>query len=234
MQKCVKVFLNHAIIYIYRLFKKPLNYWRDITATCIDESNVKIGRHTYGIKQGTICLAPSLNSLGISVGSFCSIAPGVVILANADHPINLPSTFPFRSLLFPRWKSERASKDSNPDVVSRGAVEIGHDVWIGQNALILSGVNIGTGAVIGAGSVVTKDVPPYAIAVGNPARVIQYRFSPEIIERLLKTEWWSLSDENLLELEPFLYSRDINNFMEQVEAVKFEKNKSRHEPEQSR
>jgi acetyltransferase-like isoleucine patch superfamily enzyme len=74
---------------------------------------------------------------------------------------------------------------------------IGHDVWIGCNSVVLSGVTIGTGAVIGAGSVVTKDIPPYAIAYGNPAKVHRYRFDPETIDALLKSEWWRFSMEQL-------------------------------------
>ena len=76
-------------------------------------------------------------------------------------------------------------------------LRIGSDVWIGSNACILRGLAVGDGAVIGAGSVVTKDVPPYAVVVGNPARVLKYRFSEEVIARLLRLEWWNMPDEVL-------------------------------------
>jgi len=182
-------------------------------------SNVSIGRHTYGIRKRTIFSELSSNRPPVSIGNFCSIATGVVILANADHPTHLPSIYPFRSTLF--TNEARPGKDSpNLDVVSRGPVHIGHDVWIGTNTIVLSGVTIGTGAVIGAGSIVTKDIPPYAIAVGNPARVVRYRFAPDIIERMLRSEWWLLPDETIKTLEARFYSDDIAAFLDAVEAVK--------------
>lgn len=183
-------------------------------------SNVTIGRHTYGIKPQTIISPKSTNSPHVKIGNFCSIAPGVVILANADHRKNLPSTYPFRTLLFRTQKERKASGYLNWDVVSRGPIEIGHDVWVGQNAIILSGVSIGTGAVIGAGAVVTKDIPPYAIAVGSPARVISFRFHSNIIENLLESRWWELSDEKLMSLEHYLYEENVDAFLEKIRAIK--------------
>ncbi len=181
--------------------------------------NVTVGRHTYGVKKRTVFSERSLNQPPVTIGNFCSIAAGVVILANADHPTHLPSIFPFRSAMYP--KDRRPGKDSpNPDVVSRGPVNIGHDVWIGANAIVLSGVSIGTGSVIGAGAVVTKDVPPYAIAVGNPARVVRYRFEQDVIEQLLRSEWWLLSDAIIRELEPYFYSDDIQAFLDKVRAIR--------------
>jgi acetyltransferase-like isoleucine patch superfamily enzyme len=179
-----------------------------------------IGRHSYAFYKFNICLSPSSNTPSVKIGNFCSIAPGIVILANADHPTNLPSTFPFRTQLFSSKEMRQSAGHANFDVITRGSVEIGHDVWIGLNAIILSGVTIGTGAVVGAGSVVTKSIPPYAIAAGNPARVVRFRFPPEIIEQMLKSEWWLLSDEQLKELEPFLYSKDIVLFLEQVSKIR--------------
>lgn len=180
--------------------------------------NVSVGRHTYGVKKRTVFSEFSPNQPPVSIGNFCSIASGVVILANADHPTQLPSIYPFRSALYP--KEKKPGKSSlNLDVISRGPVEIGHDVWIGAHAIILSGVSIGTGAVIGAGAVVTKDIPTYAIAVGNPARVVRYRFEPEIIEQLLKSEWWLLPDETIQELEPYFYSEDIQQFLDKIHSI---------------
>lgn len=178
-----------------------------------------IGRHTYGVSARTISLVPSANAPSVTIGNFCSFAPGVVILANADHPKNLPSTYPFRTALFARDPDraralqEAALPYANFDVASRGDVTIGHDVWVGQNALILSGVSIGTGAIVGAGAVVTKDVPPYGIAVGTPAKIVGYRFDSATIEKLLASRWWDLSDEQLRSIEAFLYSDDIEAFL---------------------
>ncbi|QHL89493.1 hypothetical protein GU926_17095 [Nibribacter ruber] len=79
----------------------------------------------------------------------------------------------------------------DPDIFSKGDIVIGNDVWIGAHSIVLSGVTIGNGAIIGANSVVTKDLPPYSIAVGTPAKVIKYRFEPEIIEKLQQIQWWN-------------------------------------------
>jgi virginiamycin A acetyltransferase len=121
----------------------------------------------------------------ISIGKYSSIADEVVIIAGGEHSKSWLSTFPFIS----RWKLD---VDDFP--LSKGDINIGHDVWIGNGATILSGVSIGTGAIIGARAVVAKDVPPYGVVVGNPARVVKYRFSDEIIARLLKSEWWDLDE----------------------------------------
>jgi acetyltransferase-like isoleucine patch superfamily enzyme len=181
-------------------------------------TNVTVGRHTYGIKKRTVFSELSPDQPSVSIGNFCSIASGVVILANADHPTNLPSIFPFKSELYP--KEKKPGKASlNLDVVSRGSVTIGHDVWLGTNAIVLSGVSIGTGAVIGAGAVVTKDIPAYAIAVGNPARVVRYRFEPEIIVQLLQSEWWLLTDESIQMLEPYFYSDNIQLFLDKIQTL---------------
>ena len=165
---------------------------------------VTVGRHTYGLAMSSV-IRPTQEA-PVTIGSFCSFAPGVIILAHADHPTSLVSTFPFRTLFCnlrsvafdPLW--------SNQDAVTRGAVNIGHDVWVGQNAIILSGVTVGNGAIIGAGAVVTKDVPPYAIVVGNPATISRYRFSPEIIRGLEKIQWWNFPDEQIESWLPIFYS----------------------------
>lgn len=219
-----KSWLRISIGKVYRLCAKFLRFFRIVFRPYSDfDPNIEIGRHTYGVNKHTIFLASSLDAPCVTIGSFCSIAQGVVILANADHPTHLPSTFPFRTRLYPIREKKKLTGYKNVDVVSRGPVNIGHDVWIGQNVLILSGVVIGTGAIVGAGSLVAKDIPPYAIAVGNPAKVIRFRFSPDVIERLLKSEWWTLSDDDIFELEPFLYDFDINGFVRQVALMKSDK-----------
>lgn len=166
----------------------------------------EIGRHTYGITEETIMAARDVKGL-IRIGAFCSIAPGVRIIALADHPLTFASTYPFRTI-FQRPKV-------NLDAVSRGRVTIGNDVWIGYNAIILSGVTIGDGAVVGAGAVVARDIPPYGIAVGNPASVIRYRFSPEQIAELLTIRWWDWPDDRILALDKDFYG-SIDQFIEQA------------------
>lgn len=144
----------------------------------------------------------------LTVGSFCSIGPDVLFLCKVDHRLDLPSTYPFRTLI---WDKDQA----NQDAITKGPITLGHDVWIGARAIILSGVSIGTGAVVAAGAVVTKDVPPYAIVGGNPARIIKTRFSDLQIKQLLQSNWWELSDEELEEKASLLYGNVdafINSF----------------------
>ena len=96
----------------------------------------------------------------------------------------------------------------------KGNITIGNDVWIGAKSTIMSGVKIGDGAVIGSGSVVAKDVPPYAIVVGNPAKIIKYRFDENQIEDLLKISWWNWPENKIKEEAMLLWSKDINFFIE--------------------
>ena len=131
------------------------------------------------------------------VGAFCSIA-GRVIVGGARHPMEYASTSP----VFLDHRDSVKAKFSRHHYVWRAKTSIGHDVWIGEAALIKGGSNIGHGAVIGMGSVVTKDVPPYAIVAGNPARLIRMRFAPEIVGALLKMQWWNMTDKELRRLGP--------------------------------
>ena len=166
--------------------------------------HVTIGRHSYGLSRRNL-VRPSA-AAPVAIGSFCSIGPEVLIFGQADHPTHLASTYPFRTLLFDPAAGNR-------DATTRGGVTIGNDVWIGARAMVLSGVSIGHGAVVGAGAVVARDVPPYAIVVGNPARVARHRFPPEIVERLLALAWWDWPDERLRALEDVLYG-PVEAFLE--------------------
>lgn len=129
------------------------------------------------------------------VGAFCSIA-GRVIVGGARHPMEYASTSP----VFLAHRDSVKAKFSRHPYVWRARTTIGHDVWIGESVLIKGGVNIGHGAVIGMGSVVTKDVPPYAIVAGNPARLIRMRFRREVVEALLRLQWWDLPEDELRRL----------------------------------
>lgn len=148
---------------------------------------VSTGRYSYGVPK--LLSFPSGGRL--VVGSFCSIADEVTILLGGDHDSRRMSTYPFNAL----WPEDGLP----PHETTKGDVELGNDVWIGYGALILSGVKIGDGAVVGAGAVVTRDVPPYAVVVGNPAEVLRYRFGPEKIEVLLTIRWWDWPDEEIRE-----------------------------------
>lgn len=144
--------------------------------------NVKIGRRTALI--GPSQIFSLINP--VTIGSFCSIA-GNITIQEYNHPVDRCSTaFMHRHVL---------QGATHQDVVLKGAISIGNDVWIGAHSVVISGAIISDGAVIGANSTVVGTIPPYAIAVGSPARVIRYRFSEEIIQALLGIEWWNWSDE---------------------------------------
>ena len=153
------------------------------------------------------------------IGKFCQIAAGVEFVMNgANHQMNAVSTFPFYTLEGWDMKPPAAS-----DMPFKGDTVIGSDVWIGQNATILPGVHIGDGAIIGANSVVASDVEPYSIVVGNPVKLIRYRFDGELTSLLLKFKWWDKPVEEINALIPILTNSDLefvkNKIRELTEKV---------------
>ena len=138
------------------------------------------------------------------IGKFCQIAAGVEFVMNgANHQMNAVSTYPFFTM--PGFEAEPPKA---VDMPLKGDTVIGNDVWIGQNAVILPGVHIGDGAIVGANCVVGSDVAPYAVAVGNPARIIRKRFDDEVIELLLKWKWWDKPIAEIKSLVPILTCSD--------------------------
>ena len=139
------------------------------------------------------------------IGKFCQIGANVEFVMNgANHQMNAATTFPF--YIFRGWEMESPSKD---DLPLKGDTVVGNDVWIGEGAAILPGVHIGDGAIIGKGAVVASDIPPYCVAVGNPAKVVRKRFDEELIELLEETKWWDLPIEEIQTLIPILTSPDL-------------------------
>lgn len=178
-------------------------------AYLIDEFGWSIGAHTYG--------HPTVLEGGyadLRIGNFCSIGPNVTLILG-NHRTDLVTTYPFTTLAH-FWPEAAAS---GPDHQSRGDIVIGHDVWFGANATVTSGVTIGSGAVIAANALVTKDVPPYAIVGGNPARVIRYRFADGIIARLLAIAWWDWPEPLLRERLPLMMASDIEAFLAVAESA---------------
>lgn len=146
------------------------------------------------------------------IGKFCSIAKGVEFIMNgANHRMNCVSTYPFY-IMGGDWGS--ALKPHTDELPLKGDTVVGNDVWIGQNVTILPGVHIGDGAIIGANSVVSKDIPAYAIAAGNPCRVKKLRFSEEEIKVLEETKWWDWEIEKIEENHEIIDSSDINKLKE--------------------
>lgn len=159
---------------------------------CVIAGNdIKIGRYT-SINGPNTTVYAEVNR--IEIGNFCSIARNVDI-QEWNHPINKLSTSMIGSNLF--------GLSTRNEMESKGPIIIGHDVWIGAQSVILSGVKIGNGAVIGANSVVSSDIPAFAIAVGNPARVIKYRFDEERQIEINKMKWWDW------EIQKIINNRDL-------------------------
>jgi len=161
---------------------------------------VTVGPHTY---CGSNCEFRPFEG-HVIIGDYCSIADQVMFIAGGEHLMGRVSTFPFLV---------KFGIGSFPSM-SRGDVVVGSDVWIGTRAIFLPGVSVGHGAVIGAGAVVTRDVPPYAVAAGNPARVVRYRFDEETIARLLACAWWEWPEEKVREYVPLM--DDPLTFLEAV------------------
>jgi virginiamycin A acetyltransferase len=151
------------------------------------------------------------------VGNYVSIASGATFILGGDHPSSWVSMYPFRA----KFDLPGAFEDGMP--CDKGDIEICADAWIGHEALILSGVRIGVGAVVAARAVVTRSVPDFAIVAGNPARIVRYRFDEQIRGRLAKSCWWMLSRSELVPLVPQLSSPDVAAFLEHVDRLMVEK-----------
>lgn len=195
--------------------QKVANIWRNLNphnetilhlSGIANLDKVKVGRRTYGklLLHGFGNQEESL-----TIGSFVSIAENVNFLLGGNHPYSGFSTFPFKAKYF-----------STLEATTKGGIVVGDDVWIGYNSTILSGVNIGQGAVIAAGSMVTRDVAPYSIVGGNPARLIKYRFDKEVITKLSVFDFSQLSDETILHNKDNLYtsltSENVNTILSQL------------------
>lgn len=147
----------------------------------------------------------------IYLGSYCSIAKGVKFLLGENHNINRVTTYLNPFLL-------REGKLDKGGMKSSGNIYVEDDVWIGLDATIMSGVRIGVGSVIAAGSIVTKDIEPYTIVGGIPAKPISKRFNKKTRERLIKSKWWELPTSFLIEHSDLLYSEDVDKFLEVIET----------------
>ena len=170
---------------------------------------IKIGKHTYGHEQIRVWdydLDES-SPYELIIGSYCSIADDILIFLAGNHNYKNVSTYPFYCK---GWDTPSGYECKS---LSKGSVIIGNDVWIGEKSIIMSGISIGDGAVIGSGSVVTKNVEPYSIVAGNPAQRIKYRFSPDQIEKLLEIKWWDFCEDLIRDDVHLFQSENIEEFI---------------------
>ena len=165
-----------------RIWRKRNRHNDTFMVNIFNIDNVHVGNYTYG---GLNVLTFD-NEKQLKIGHCCSIAPGVVFVLSAEHYLNHISSFPFKV---------KVLQTEQYEAISKGNIIVEDDVWIGQNAIILSGVRIGQGAVIAAGAVVNKDVEPYTIVGGVPAKTINRRFSENIIEELLNVDYSKLNKD---------------------------------------
>jgi acetyltransferase-like isoleucine patch superfamily enzyme len=162
------------------------------------------GKHTYGPEPKIIGVPEIV--VGSKIGKFCSIAENLQFIARGSHMMNWVTTYPFQAV----WNMDVPLHNLPP----HSPIIIGNDVWIAANVKIKQGVTIGDGAVLATECFVTKDVPPYAVVGGNPAKIIKYRFTEKQISDLLEIKWWNWDDDTIKKTVPLLVSDDIDKFIE--------------------
>ena len=192
-----------------RFIQRRLPRFSHYTGDKLRQPNCTIGAFTYGNPRVHWWGEP----VRLQIGKFCSIGENVEIYLGGNHRVDWITTYPFsqtaqKPLEWPdsAWP-EAARIKGHP--ATKGDVVIGNDVWVGTGARIFSGVRIGDGAVVGAHSIVAKDIPPYAIAVGNPAKVVKFRFPEATIEKLLQVQWWDWPIEKIRENVSLLCSENV-------------------------
>jgi hypothetical protein len=196
--------IRGGLKYQYRRLRD--GWWgRDLSVLRRLERRGKVirGIGTYGVPT---VYAFAFDDTRLIIGNYSAV--GGTHLLGGQHAIKHVASYPLRFNL----GLDGAGQDGNPPP-SRGDIVIGSDAWVTYGTYVLGGVTIGDGAVVATGAVVSKDVPPYAIVAGNPAKVIKYRFSPEQIEALLEIRWWDWPQEEIIEATPYLSNEDVDGFI---------------------
>jgi acetyltransferase-like isoleucine patch superfamily enzyme len=167
----------------------------------------KVGKHTYG--QQNIEIYYWGEGTWLDIGSFCSISGYVHVYLGGNHRTDWATTYPFGHINQSIFKNFNGV--GHPQ--TKGDVTIGNDVWIGTHVTIMSGITIGDGACIASNSVITKDVEPYSIIGGNPAKLIKKRFDDETTQQLLEFKWWELEDSYIDQMSPYLCSENFKEYL---------------------
>lgn len=193
-----------CLFYKIKYFKKvTIHISSTILGNCIFEGRNKIGAHNYlrNVNIGLFTNIGDNNQFSFAkIGRFCSIGSNITLIT-ATHPLNLVSTHHifYKSIGHKESFNEKDLYNDRITIDNGLSLDVGNDVWIGDRVIIKGGIHIKDGAVIGMGAVVTKDVPPYAIVGGNPAKIIRYRFEASIVEQLLEIEWWNWPKDKIKE-----------------------------------
>lgn len=177
----------------------------------IKQKNVKSGTGT--VYNEKIKIIPS--KAGVEFGKYCAIGPNLKIIGH-NHDYNFPAV---QYLFYKKMFNTVHPFDPKSNVVTKGKIKIGNDVWIGEDVLILSGVSIGDGCCVGARSVVTKDLPPYTICVGQPCKVVKKRYSDDVINFLQDLKWWDWDEEKIKRNKEF-FMTNLNRISDVKEIEK--------------
>jgi acetyltransferase-like isoleucine patch superfamily enzyme len=206
MPRLVKRRLRRALRAIVAAVSEPDEPESYFTAELERYNRFTVGEGTYG--KPTVLYD---GDTSLTIGRYCSIASDVTILLGGEHHSGWVTTYPFSA-----WYD--GARDFPGYPYSKGDVVIGHDVWLGYGVCILSGVTIGSGAIVAACSIVTKDVAPYSIVAGSPARQIRVRFPPETVEALLRIRWWTWPLAQIEEAWPLLLSDNVEKFVSRYQS----------------
>lgn len=205
-------FLYRKAQYFLRLHKHRVEWRkanahnRTIASTFFHKEKVKVGKYTYGDLH---IISYGEDNSGLEIGNYVSIADRVKFLLGGNHYYKRFTNFPFKAIFIDYKIIETWTK---------GKTIIEDDVWIGTEAFIMPGVRVGKGAIVGARAVVSKDVPPYAVVAGNPARVVKYRFSEELINKIKDIDFSTLPPELMLNNES-IYKKE-EDFDDLISLIK--------------
>ena len=201
----------------WKLYPRSQGHSTVYLQNVVTDPSIQVGEYTIyddivndprDFQRNNVLYHYPVNRERLVIGKFCSIACGARFLFNsANHALGPLTTYPF-PLFFEEWDLDVARLADAWD--NKGDIVVGSDVWIGYEAVILAGVTIGDGAIIGSRAVVTKDVPPYTIVGGVPARPIRLRFPRETVDRLLAQRWWDWPEEKLKAALPALQAGDLD------------------------